>query len=117
MTPYHFLLIAIVLLCFLLVMLILSQNPKGGGLSGTFGGGGSQMFGVERTNNFLDKSTWILASCIALLIIFSVVFTPRSTTNIIPDSSVPTESSETAPTNSGTEAPIKPEGTEATPAE
>ncbi len=84
MGTYIFMLIVIVVFCFLLVMLILSQNPKGGGLSGTFGGGGSQMFGVQRTNDFLDKSTWVLASCIALLIILSTVFVPRASTNILP---------------------------------
>ncbi len=105
MGTYIFMLIVIVAFCFLLVMLILSQNPKGGGLSGTFGGGGSQMFGVQRTNDFLDKSTWILAGCIALLIILSTVFVPRASTNVLPgDGTTPQteETQSTAPTNNAT---------------
>lgn len=58
------------IVCALITLVILSQNPKGGGLSSTFGGaGGGQMFGVQRTNEFLDKATWTLASIIVILII------------------------------------------------
>ncbi len=107
-TTYIFLLIVIVILCFLLVMLILSQNPKGGGLSGTFGGGGSQMFGVQRTNDFLDKSTWIMASCIALLIVLSTVFVPRDSTNLLPGdgSEVGEATEQTAPAPAENATPV-----------
>ncbi len=98
MTTYIFLLIFIVVLCFFLVMLILSQNPKGGGLSGTFGGGGSQMFGVQRTNDFLDRATWVLAGSIAVLIILSAVIVPRNNVNLLPDS-------ESSPQTEDTQAP------------
>ena len=48
------------------------QNPKGGGLSSSFGGGGSQVVGgVKKTGDFLDKSTWILAGTLVLLILIS----------------------------------------------
>ena len=43
------------------------QNPKGGGLSSSFGGGG-QMGGVQNTTDFLTKSTWALATLLAVLI-------------------------------------------------
>ena len=53
-----------------MVLVVLSQNPKGGGLSSTFGGGGgSQMFGVQRTNKFLDNTTWGLFIAIIVLIV------------------------------------------------
>ena len=46
------------------------QNPKGGGLSSTVGG--SQMLGgVQKTTDFLDKSTWTLATILIALILFS----------------------------------------------
>ncbi len=46
------------------------QNPKGGGLSSTLGG--SQMMGgVQKTTDFLDKSTWTLATMLIVLIIMS----------------------------------------------
>tara|TARA_B100000989_G_C19207778_1_gene330486 strand:- start:174 stop:443 length:270 start_codon:yes stop_codon:yes gene_type:complete len=47
------------------------QNPKGGGLASTFGGDSQQIGGVKKTTDFLDRSTWILASLILLLILFS----------------------------------------------
>ncbi len=46
------------------------QNPKGGGLSSAIGG--SQMLGgVQKTTDFLDKSTWTLATILIALILFS----------------------------------------------
>ncbi len=50
------------------------QNPKGGGLSSSFGGGGSQVVGgVKKTGDFLDKSTWTLAITLVVLILASNV--------------------------------------------
>ncbi len=51
------------------------QNPKGGGLSSAIGG--SQMLGgVQKTTDFLDKSTWTLATIlIALILLSSLSFT------------------------------------------
>jgi len=46
------------------------QNPKGGGLSSTISG--SQMLGgVQKTTDFLDKSTWTLATILIALILLS----------------------------------------------
>jgi preprotein translocase subunit SecG len=46
------------------------QNPKGGGLSSTLGG--TQMLGgVQKTTDFLDKSTWTLATALIVLILLS----------------------------------------------
>ena len=48
------------------------QNPKGGGLSSSFGGSGAQqMGGVQKTTDFLDKSTWILGAALLILILLS----------------------------------------------
>jgi len=50
------------------------QNPKGGGLSSSFGGGGTQQVGgVKKTSDFLDKSTWALATLLLALILLSNV--------------------------------------------
>lgn len=48
------------------------QNPKGGGLSSTFGSS-SQMGGVQKTTDFLDKSTWYLAGALIVLILLSTL--------------------------------------------
>ena len=56
----------IILIALLLVLVILAQNSKGGGLSNQFGGSGtSQIIGVKKTGDLLEKVTWGLA--IALL--------------------------------------------------
>jgi preprotein translocase subunit SecG len=42
----------------LLVLVVLAQNSKGGGLSSQFGGSGSsQLMGVKRTTDLLEKIT------------------------------------------------------------
>jgi preprotein translocase subunit SecG len=46
------------------------QNPKGGGLSSSLGGS-TQMGGVQKTTDFLDKSTWTLAAILIVLILLS----------------------------------------------
>lgn len=49
----------ILFICVLLVLVVLAQNSKGGGLSSQFGGGGtSQLMGVKRTGDLLEKLTW-----------------------------------------------------------
>ena len=51
--------ILILLVCFLLVLVVLAQNPKGGGLSNQFGAGGAaNLMGVKRTGDLLEKLTW-----------------------------------------------------------
>ena len=61
----------IIFVCILLVLVVMVQNPKGGGLSSSFGGDTQQIGGVKKTTDFLDKTTWILASLILVLILFS----------------------------------------------
>lgn len=43
----------------LLVLVVLAQNSKGGGLSNQFGGSGaSNIIGVKKTGDLLEKLTW-----------------------------------------------------------
>jgi preprotein translocase subunit SecG len=62
----------------ILGLIILIQNPKGGGLSGNIAGIGNQFMGVKQTNDVLEKGTWIFSSVIALLCIFSTFFMTSS---------------------------------------
>ncbi len=60
----------IAFVCLLLIVVIMVQNPKGGGLSSSFAS--SQMLGgVQKTTDFLDKSTWTLAAILVALILLS----------------------------------------------
>ena len=68
---YTLILFSIIFLSFLLILVIMVQNPKGGGLSSSFGGDSQQLGGVKKTSDFLDKSTWFLAGALLILILFS----------------------------------------------
>ncbi len=61
-----FLIILLIIVCVALGLFVLIQNPKGGGLA-TGGGSGSNMFGVQRTGDVLEKGTWVLLSIIVVL--------------------------------------------------
>ncbi len=78
-TVYGIIMIFIIIACVMLVLVVLSQNPKGGGLSSTFGGSGTQMFGVQKTNDFMDKATWTLGGIIVVLSIFASVMIAKPT--------------------------------------
>src|SRR5215467_3151281 len=67
-------LVLIILACALLAAIVLIQNPKGGGLAGTFGGLGNQFMGVKQTNDVLEKGTWFFAGFLGVLCIISSVF-------------------------------------------
>lgn len=70
MSTFSIFLVLITIVCFLLIIVIMVQNPKGGGLSSSIGG--SQMLGgVQKTSDFLDKSTWTLATILIALVLFS----------------------------------------------
>ena len=70
--------ILIILACAILGLIILVQNPKGGGLAGNVGGFSNQLMGVKQTTDVLEKGTWALAIVVGLLCIFSAVFVPKA---------------------------------------
>ena len=58
----------IMLVSVVLVLVVLAQNSKGGGLTSQFGGSGtSQLMGVKKTGDLLERITWGLA--IALMVL------------------------------------------------
>jgi preprotein translocase subunit SecG len=66
--------ILIILACVILSLIVLVQNPKGGGLAGNVAGFSNQFMGVKQTTDVLEKGTWIFAGIIALLCISSSFF-------------------------------------------
>ncbi|MDQ3289782.1 MAG: preprotein translocase subunit SecG [Bacteroidota bacterium] len=68
---YITLICIIIFVCILLVLVVLSQNSKGGGLSSQFGAGSSQLMGVKRTGDLLEKLTWGFAIALVLLTLTS----------------------------------------------
>ena len=63
---YLVLIIITVVVCAFLGMIVLIQNPKGGGLTSNFSSQ-SQLMGVQKTGDFLEKGTWILAITLMVL--------------------------------------------------
>ncbi|TNJ43711.1 preprotein translocase subunit SecG [Tamlana fucoidanivorans] len=83
MSTFTIFLVLIVVVAFLLIVVIMVQNPKGGGLSSSFGGGGTQQLGgVKKTTDFLDKSTWTLATVLLVLILASNITINRGDNSI-----------------------------------
>ena len=66
--------ILIILACVILSLIVLVQNPKGGGLAGNIAGLSNQFMGVKQTTDVLEKGTWIFAAVIAVLCLVSTFF-------------------------------------------
>jgi len=69
--------VIILLVCAVLAFFILVQNPKGGGLSGTFGSMSSQIMGVKQSGDVMEKGTWYAMGLIGALCIVCVMFFPK----------------------------------------
>ena len=68
--------VLILIACILLILVVLVQNSKGGGLAANFGSTG-QIMGVRKTADFLEKATWTLAGAILLLCVVATATIPR----------------------------------------
>ena len=63
---------------FLMMLVVLVQNSKGGGLASNFSSH-NQILGVRKTTDFLEKTTWTLAVLLVVLFLASsVAVTHRS---------------------------------------
>jgi preprotein translocase subunit SecG len=80
-----------VMVCFFLVLIVLIQPGKSGGLGAAFGGGGAtQVFGGRGAGNFLSKTTWI---CAGLFFVTSMTlaYISSSTDDSLADRAKPAE--------------------------
>ncbi len=77
-----FIVILAVIAALLLALVVLVQNPKGGGLATGFQGV-AQVGGVQRTTDFLEKATWYLCAALFLLSLFSARFFSTGTTEVV----------------------------------
>lgn len=71
--------VIIVLLAIVLVICVLVQKSKGGGLAAGFQSS-NQIMGAPKTANFLEKATWTLMGVIALLCIVCSLITSNTST-------------------------------------
>lgn len=69
--------ILVIILSVVLGLIVLIQNPKGGGLSASLGGFSNQLMGVKQTTDVLEKGTWVFAALVGLLCLMSPAFIPK----------------------------------------
>jgi preprotein translocase subunit SecG len=62
--------------CILLILIVLVQNSKGGGLASNFQAS-NQIMGVRKTTDFLEKATWVLAGSLLFLSVVGTAFIDR----------------------------------------
>lgn len=100
----------------ILGLIVLVQNPKGGGLTGNIAGFSNQFMGVKQTTDVLEKGTWIFAGVIAVLCMLSVMFISDKAATTGPDRSneakgatVPATTNPTVPTNTVPLTPTQPD--------
>jgi preprotein translocase subunit SecG len=103
----QFTIIFIVIICVLLTLIVLAQNPKGSGLSSQFGGSGAtQIMGAKRTTDVLEKITWGIGMAIfALCLLVNVnLGTGGNTGGYV--SPVIDQTQQTTPTTTDTTVPV-----------
>ena len=74
---YVFISILILIASILMILIVLIQNSKGGGLASGFSSS-NQIMGVRKTTDFLEKATWTLAGVLVFLSIVITAFIPRA---------------------------------------
>jgi len=68
--------VLIMIASILLILIVLVQNSKGGGLASNFSAS-NQVMGVRKTADFLEKATWTLAGGLIILSIVASMTIPR----------------------------------------
>lgn len=102
--------ILIILASLILGLIVLVQNPKGGGLAGTFGGVSNQLMGVKQTTDVLEKGTWIFAGVVAVLCLISPLFihrdaAPSKSSDLLKNSSTTNPNTPANPANNAAPFP------------
>lgn len=87
--------VLIVIASIALILIVLVQNSKGGGLASGFSSSNAVM-GVRKTTDFVEKATWGLAVFVMVMSILCVTLKPKNTGGMLqPAVSAP------APVNTG----------------
>ncbi|MDB5030411.1 preprotein translocase subunit SecG [Mucilaginibacter sp.] len=104
---YLVLVILVVIVCTLLGLIVLIQNPKGGGLSSNFSSS-SQLMGVQKTGDFLEKGTWVLAITLMVLALAINIATKGGITKVDSQYNEQIQKSLKAPANAPAAFPTAP---------
>lgn len=69
--------VLIIIASVILGFIVLVQNPKGGGLTGSLGGFSNQIIGVKQSTDIMEKGTWLFAAIVGVLCLISPAFIPK----------------------------------------
>ncbi len=100
---YIFITILILIAAVCMILIVLVQNSKGGGLAAGFSSS-NQIMGVRKTTDFLEKATWGLAVTIIALSILTAKFTVKR--SALPQSQI--EVTQPAPLSPSTAPDVSP---------
>ncbi len=95
----------IILSSILLILAVYVQNPKGGGINSNFGSP-SQLGGVQKSTEFIDKLTWSLAG---IIVVSSILITIRQPKPPKPVQQTAPKTEQQGPTDSKNTAPAGPQ--------
>ena len=68
--------VTFVLCALLLILIVLLQEPKGGGLSGAFGGAGAETFGVQ-TGGVNKFTSYVAAVFLVVAVLYAAIREPE----------------------------------------
>src|SRR5688572_7735573 len=88
---YAFITILVIIVCILLGVIVLIQNPKGGGLNASMGGVGQQLLGARRSTDVVEKLTWGFAVALIVLCLSASFFVNKGGTtkkDLLPKSEI-----------------------------
>ncbi|MDR0660549.1 MAG: preprotein translocase subunit SecG [Prevotellaceae bacterium] len=96
--------VLLIIASILLVLVVLVQNSKGGGLAANFAAG-NQTFGVRQTADYLEKATWTLAIVVLILCLAGTVSASREE-GVAAKSAVQQQMQNVQPTTPGSTMPF-----------
>jgi preprotein translocase subunit SecG len=96
--------IIITLACIGIILFVLVQNPKGGGLNSEFGSA-VQLGGAKRATDILEKGTWGLAIAIAVICLGMAAGGGRASSNAVDGDEIEVNSGNI---DAGSETPTAP---------
>ena len=78
---FEVLTVLLVIVSLFIILIVLLQSPKGSGTMGTaFGGAASNLIGVQKTGDVLERSTWGAAILLLFLAFSTAFFLPKEGT-------------------------------------
>jgi preprotein translocase subunit SecG len=100
---FAFLTILLVIISLFVILIVLIQNPKGNAMTSGFAGAASNIIGVQKTGDVLEKATWGSMGLLLFIAFVTVFFMPKAKEGVQQKSK--TEQLMTVPS-----APVAPQG-------